>query len=49
MWERARTLEEDKPYSGHLIEKAIIEKWKKCYDGVLNKPLTWSKNNRIVY
>lgn len=25
MWERARTLEEDKPYSGHLIEKAIIE------------------------
>ena len=37
MWERART---HKPYSGHLIEKAIIEKWKKCYDGVLNKPLT---------
>lgn len=49
MWERARTLKEDKPYSGHLIEKAIIEKWKKCYDGVLNKPLTCSENNRIVY
>lgn len=49
MWERARTLAEDKPYSGHLIEKVIIEKWKKCYDGVLNKPLTWSENNRIVY